>query len=95
MLSMIDGDNPGLITTGGVVCGGPVPPDIITVAIVVRAETAIEEHNKRYRIVVSEIPFQQSRRIEERIADAVNGKSPAFPAVAMKASGQPVDWCWS
>ena len=42
--------------------------------ITMRARTRIEEHGKgRYRIVVSEIPYQQARdRIEERIADLVN-----------------------
>lgn len=62
--------------TGGVVCGrSGIRRGYYTgrSTIVVRARAAIEEHNNRYRIVVSEIPFQQSRdRIEERIADAVN-----------------------
>ncbi len=43
--------------------------------VVVRAKTKIEEHQKnRYRIVVSEIPYQQFRdRVVERIAGLVNG----------------------
>lgn len=62
--------------TGGIVCGrGGIRRGYYTgrSTIVVRARADIEEHNNRYRIVVKEIPFQQSRdRIEERIADAVN-----------------------
>jgi DNA gyrase subunit A len=62
--------------TGGVVCGrAGIRRGYYSgrSTIVLRARAAIEEHNKRFRIVVSEIPFQQSRdRIEERIADAVN-----------------------
>jgi len=69
--------------TGGVVCGrAGIRRGYYSgrSTIVVRARAAIEEHNKRFRIVVSEIPFQQSRdRIEERIADAVNdGKIPGI-----------------
>ena len=42
--------------------------------ITVRARARIEEHSKgRFRILVSEIPFQQARdRVEERIAALVN-----------------------
>ncbi len=41
--------------------------------IVVRARARVEEHGKKNRIVVSEIPFQQTRdRIEEKIAEVVN-----------------------
>jgi DNA gyrase subunit A len=69
--------------TGGVVCGrAGIRRGYYTGRgnIVLRARAAIEEHKNRYRIVVSEIPFQQSRdRIEERIADAVNeGKIPGI-----------------
>jgi DNA gyrase subunit A len=69
--------------TGGVVCGRTgIRRGYYSgrSTIVVRARAAIEEHNNRFRIVVSEIPFQQSRdRIEERIADAVNaGKIPGI-----------------
>ncbi|MGD0655407.1 MAG: DNA gyrase subunit A [Thermoguttaceae bacterium] len=69
--------------TGGVVCGrAGIRRGYYTGRgnVVVRARAAIEEHNNRFRIVVSEIPFQQSRdRIEERIADAVNdGKIPGI-----------------
>ena len=51
--------------------------------IVVRARANIEEHSNRYRIVVTEIPFQQSRdRIEERIAALVNeGKIPGISGI--------------
>ena len=58
--------------TGGVVCGrSGIRRGYHTgrSTIVVRARATIEEHDKRHRIVISEIPFQQSRdRIEERIA---------------------------
>ena len=69
--------------TGGVVCGrAGIRRGYYTGRgnVVVRARAAIEEHNNRFRIVVSEIPFQQSRdRIEERIADTVNeGKIPGI-----------------
>ena len=52
--------------------------------IVIRARTRIEEHGKnRFRIVVSEIPFQQARdRVEERIAALVNeGKIAGISAI--------------
>jgi DNA gyrase subunit A len=62
--------------TGGIVCGrAGIRRGYHTgrSTIVVRARATIEEHNKRNRIVISEIPFQQSRdRIEERIAALVN-----------------------
>jgi DNA gyrase subunit A len=62
--------------TGGVVCGrAGIRRGYFTgrSTIVVRARAHIEEHGKRQRIVVTEIPFQQSRdRIEERIAALVN-----------------------
>jgi len=62
--------------TGGVVCGrAGIRRGYYTgrSTIVVRARAHIEEHGKRQRIVVTEIPFQQSRdRIEERIAALVN-----------------------
>ncbi len=69
--------------TGGVVCGrAGIRRGYYTGrgTVVLRARAAIDEHNNRFRIVVSEIPFQQSRdRIEERIADAVNeGKIPGI-----------------
>jgi DNA gyrase subunit A len=69
--------------TGGVVCGrAGIRRGYYSGrgTIIVRARAAIEERNNRFRIVVSEIPFQQSRdRIEERIADAVNeGKIPGI-----------------
>ena len=63
--------------TGGIVCGrSGIRRGYHTgrSTIVVRARTRIEEHGKnRFRIVVSEIPFQQARdRVEERIAALVN-----------------------
>jgi DNA gyrase subunit A len=62
--------------TGGVVCGqAGIRRGYYTGrgTIILRARANIEEHNNRFRIVVSEIPFQQSRdRVEERIAEAVN-----------------------
>jgi DNA gyrase subunit A len=69
--------------TGGVICGrAGIRRGYYTGrgTIVLRARANIEEHNNRFRIVVSEIPFQQSRdRIEERIAEAVNeGKIPGI-----------------
>lgn len=62
--------------TGGVVCGrAGIRRGYHTgrSTIVVRARATIEERGKRQQIVISEIPFQQSRdRIEERIAALVN-----------------------
>jgi DNA gyrase subunit A len=63
--------------TGGVICGrAAIRRGYHTgrSTIVVRAKTRIEEHKKgRFRIVVSEIPFQQARdRVVERIAALVN-----------------------
>jgi DNA gyrase subunit A len=62
--------------TGGVVCGrAGIRRGYHTgrSTIVVRARARIEQHGNRNRIVVTEIPFQQSRdRIEERIAALVN-----------------------
>ncbi|MEZ6101514.1 MAG: DNA gyrase subunit A [Pirellulaceae bacterium] len=62
--------------TGGIVCGQHgIRQGYHTgrSTIVVRARARIEEHNKRNRIVVSEIPYQQFRdRVVKRIADLVN-----------------------
>jgi len=62
--------------TGGVVCGASgIRRGYHTgrSTITVRARARIEEHGNRFRIVITEIPFQQSRdRVEERIAAAVN-----------------------
>ena len=63
--------------TGGVICGrSGIRRGYHTgrSTVVVRARTRIEEYGKnRFRIVVSEIPFQQARdRVEERIAALVN-----------------------
>jgi DNA gyrase subunit A len=62
--------------TGGIVCGrAGIRRGYHTGrgTIVVRARAHIEEHKKgRFRIVVTEIPYQQARdRIEERIASLV------------------------
>jgi DNA gyrase subunit A len=82
-------DNPGIsidelleicpgpdFPTGGVICGrSGIRRGYHTgrATVVVRARCRIEEVGKRFRIVVSEIPFQQTRdRIEEKIADVVN-----------------------
>ena len=72
--------------TGGVVCGrAGIRRGYHTgrSTIILRARATIEEHNKRNRIVISEIPFQQSRdRIEERIAALVNeGKIPGISGI--------------
>ena len=72
--------------TGGVVCGrAGIRRGYHTgrSTIVVRGRAVIEEHGNRNRIVITEIPFQQSRdRIEERIAALANeGKIPGISAV--------------
>ncbi len=72
--------------TGGVVCGrSGIRRGYHTgrSTVVVRARANIEEHNNRYRIVVTEIPFQQTRdRIEERIYALANeGKIPGLAGV--------------
>jgi len=72
--------------TGGVICGrSGIRRGYYTgrSTIVVRARAFIEEHNKRNRIVIPEIPFQQARdRIEERIAALVNeGKIAGISAI--------------
>ncbi len=64
--------------TGGVICGrAAIRQGYHTgrSTIVVRARCRIEEHRKnRHRIVVTEIPFQQTRdAIVEKIASLVNG----------------------
>jgi DNA gyrase subunit A len=62
--------------TGGVICGrSGIRRGYHTGrgTITVRARARVEEHNKRMRIVVSEIPYQQFRdRVIERIAALVN-----------------------
>ncbi|HVU89474.1 MAG TPA: DNA gyrase subunit A, partial [Pirellulales bacterium] len=73
--------------TGGIICGrAGIRQGYHTGrgTIIVRARARIEEHNKgRFRIVVTEIPFQQTRdRIEERIAELVNeDKIPGISAI--------------
>jgi len=63
--------------TGGIICGRAGIRQAYHTGranIVVRARARIEEDKKgRHRIIISEIPFQQTRdRIEERIAELVN-----------------------
>ncbi len=62
--------------TGGIICGrSGIARGYLTGRgnIVVRARATIEEHNKRSRIIISEIPFQQTRdRVEEKISEMVN-----------------------
>ena len=69
--------------TGGIICGrAGIRRGYYTgrSTIVVRARAHVEEHGNRQRIVITEIPFQQSRdRIEERIAAlAAEGKIPGI-----------------
>ncbi len=64
--------------TGGIICGRSGIHRAYHTGrstVVVRAKTEIEEYKKnRYRIVVSEIPFQQTRdNVVEKIADLVKG----------------------
>ncbi|MFO0903432.1 MAG: DNA gyrase subunit A [Pirellulales bacterium] len=63
--------------TGGIICGrAGIRRGYFTgrSTITVRARAKIEEYkNDRYRIVVSEVPYQQARdRVVERIAELVN-----------------------
>ncbi|MDO5552996.1 MAG: DNA gyrase subunit A [Planctomycetia bacterium] len=72
--------------TGGIVCGTRgIYRGYLTGRgnIVIRARARVEEHGKKTRIVVSEIPYQQARdRVEERIADMVNeGKIAGISAI--------------
>ena len=73
--------------TGGIICGrAGIRRGYHTgrSTIVVRARAKIEEHKKkRFRIVVSEIPYQQFRdRVVERIAGLVNdGRIPGITGI--------------
>jgi len=72
--------------TGGVICGrSGIRAGYYSGrgTIVVRARAKIEEHNNRFRIIITEIPYQQTRdRIEERIATLANeGKIPGISAI--------------
>ena len=63
--------------TGGIICGSAGIRQAYYTgrsSIVLRARAKIEEHGKdRHRIIISEIPYQQTRdRIEEKIAELVN-----------------------
>jgi len=69
--------------TGGTICGrSGVWKGYHTgrSTVVVRARTSVEEKNKRTRIIIHEIPYQQARdRVEERIAQlAQDGKIPGI-----------------
>ncbi len=68
--------------TGGVLCGRrAIWKGYVTgrSTVTVRARIEVEEVGKKTRIIVKEIPYQQSRdNVEQKIADAiVNGKIPA------------------
>ena len=73
--------------TGGIVCGrSGIRRGYHTgrSTIVVRARARVEEHKKnRFRIVVSEIPYQQARdRVIERIAKLVtDGRIPGISSI--------------
>lgn len=62
--------------TGGIICGtSGIRRGYLTGrgTVVIRARVRVEEHGKKNRIIVSEIPFQQTRdRVEEKIAEMVN-----------------------
>ncbi len=62
--------------TGGVICGRTgIRRGYHTgrATITLRAKTTIEQKGNRQRIIINEIPFQQTRdRIEERLSDLVN-----------------------
>jgi DNA gyrase subunit A len=62
--------------TGGIICGrAGIRRGYLSGRgnITVRARATIEEHHKRNRIIVSEIPYQQTRdRVEEKIAEMVH-----------------------
>src|SRR5690606_24219841 len=63
--------------TGGIVCGrAGIRRGYHTGrgTIVLRARAKIEEYKKdRFRIVISEVPYQQARdRVEERIGELIN-----------------------
>lgn len=75
LMEIIEGPD---FPTGGIICGrAGIRRGFHTGrgAVVIRARTRIEEVSRnRYRIVVSEIPYQQFRdRVVERIAALVNG----------------------
>jgi len=72
--------------TGGMICGrNGIRQGYHTgrSTIVVRARAQIEAGEKRNRIVVTEIPYQQARdRVEERIAEMVReGKIPGIASI--------------
>ena len=69
--------------TGGIICGrSGINRGYLTGRgnVVVRSHLKVEEHGKRNRIIVQDIPFQQTRdRVEEKIAEMVNsGKIPGI-----------------
>ncbi len=72
--------------TGGIICGrAGVRRGYYTgrSTIVLRARTRIEEVGKKRRIVISEIPYQQSRdRVEQRIHElAAEGRIPGISGI--------------
>jgi DNA gyrase subunit A len=76
--------------TGGVVCGrNSIWRGYATgrSTIVVRARTEIEDDGKRKRIIVKEIPYQQTRdNVEAKIAAAITeGRIPGASAVHVEA----------
>ena len=68
---------------GGIICGRSAVWKGYNTGrstITVRARTSVEEHGKKTRIIIHEIPYQQARdRVEERIAQlAQDGKIPGI-----------------
>jgi len=69
--------------TGGIICGRSAVWKGYNTGrstITLRARTSVEEHGKKTRIIIHEIPYQQARdRVEERIAQlAQDGKIPGI-----------------
>ncbi len=86
--------------TGGVVCGrSGIRRGYHTgrSTVVVRARANIEEHNNRYRIVVTRNPLPadpRPHRRADRRAGRTRAKSPAFPASATRATWKSRSaWC--
>ena len=72
--------------TGGIICGrSGIARGYLTGRgnVVLRAKATIEENNKKSRIIISEIPYQQTRdRVEEKISEMANsGKIVGITAV--------------
>ncbi len=69
--------------TGGIICGRSAVWKGYNTGrstVTLRARTSVEEHGKKTRIIIHEIPYQQARdRVEERIAQlAQDGKIPGI-----------------